>query len=145
MTRKEKIEYAKDTLLICLRFAIIIFTVLFITKNFSLQQESGHSMDPTFDDGDIILVSLNAKPKDGDVVILTTSYIDNYEVEGDHVIKRYYEDYSTDGLFVLGDNAKVSYDSRYYGEAPMEACEGVVVYDISKGFRGIVATITSIF
>ena len=108
---------------------------LCVTWGYGLQQVAGHSMDPTFDDGDIILVDFKGIPKDGDVVILTTSYIENYEIEGEHVIKRYYEEYSTDGLFVLGDNSKVSYDSRYYGEAPKEALESVVICDISKIFR----------
>lgn len=141
----EKLIYLKDTLTMVCMFAMVIGVVAFMLTHFDIQQVSGHSMDPTFDDGDIILVALGAQPEDGDVVILTTSYIDNYEVEGDHVIKRYYEEYSTDGLYVLGDNAQVSYDSRYYGEAPVEACQGVVVCDISKGIRNVVATITSIF
>ena len=42
---------------------------------------------------------LNAEPDDMDVVILTTAMIENYEAEGRHVIKRYYEDYSSEGYY----------------------------------------------
>ena len=104
---------------------------------YDIQQVAGSSMNPTFNDGDIILVDLKSEPKDNDVVILTTSYIENYEIEGEHIIKRYYEEYSTNGLYVLGDNAAVSYDSRYYGEAPVEACEGIVVCDLTRIFNNI--------
>lgn len=119
---------------IIIYLAGLIFA-LCVTSRYGLQQVAGSSMDPTFNDGDIILVDFKGIPKDQDIVILTTSYIENYEIEGEHIVKRYYEEFSTDGLYVLGDNAKVSYDSRYYGEAPKEALESVVICDISKIFR----------
>ena len=103
-----------------------------ISLRYDVQQVSGNSMNPTFCDKDIILVELNAIPKDSDVIVFTTSYIENYEVDGEHAIKRYYEKYSTNGLYVMGDNAAVSYDSRYYGEIPKEACEGVVLCNITQ-------------
>ena len=108
---------------------------LFIASRYGLQQVSGNSMNPTFNDGDIILVDFKAQPNDKDVVVLTTAYIDNYEIEGEHIIKRYYEEYSTDGLYVLGDNSQVSYDSRYYGEAPKESLQAVVICDLTKLFN----------
>lgn len=123
----------------------IIATVFYIVNNYSIHQVSGHSMDPTFQDGDLILVKLTGEPQNMDVVVLTTTKIDNYENDPGNVIKRYYEDYSTDGYFVLGDNSEVSYDSRYYGEAPKEALQGIVVFDISKGFRSLVAAISNLF
>lgn len=116
-----------------------------ISSHVSLQQVSGHSMDPTFHDGDYIIVTDLATPKDNDVITLDTSYITNYEEDGKHIIKRYYESKSTDGYYVLGDNSAISYDSRYYGEAPKEALEGVVLVDLSKSVRNTIATITSLF
>lgn len=114
-----------------------MFFAMCVLIRYDIQQVAGSSMNPTFNDGDIILVDLKSEPKDNDVVILTTSYIENYEIEGEHIIKRYYEEYSTNGLYVLGDNAAVSYDSRYYGEAPVEACEGIVVCDLTRIFNNI--------
>lgn len=110
---------------------------LCVLIRYDIQQVAGSSMNPTFNDGDIILVDLKSEPKDNDVVILTTSYIEGYEIEGEYIIKRYYEEYSTDGLFVLGDNAAVSYDSRYYGEAPKESCVGIVICDLTRMFNKI--------
>ena len=109
----------------------IIFAV-FVLSRYDIQQVVGSSMYPTFSDGDLIIVDLMGKPDDLDIVILTTSYIENYEIEGEHIVKRYHEKYSTDGLFVLGDNSSVSYDSRFYGEAPIESCEGIVVCDLTR-------------
>ena len=102
--------------------------MLYITNNFSLHQVSGDSMNPTFESDQIIFVAKNIEPKDNDIIILNTSYINNYEASGKHIIKRYYKEYSINGYYVLGDNSAVSYDSRYYGEAPKSSIEGVVLF-----------------
>ena len=109
--------------------AIIIFILLLIIiVSPEIQCVSGKSMQPTLHDGELLVVSKYITPKDGDIVIIDTSKVPNYEQDSEHIIKRYYEALSTDGYYVLGDNASCSYDSRYFGEIPKEAVEGVVLY-----------------
>lgn len=109
---------------------LVLAVMIFIT--FGLTETSGISMEPTFQDGDLLLVNFKVTPKDGDVLILDTSDMEGWENSANQIVKRYYAKYSTDGYYVLGDNTEHSYDSRYCGEIDKERLVGVVVCDLSK-------------
>ena len=96
---------------------------------------AGVSMSPTISHGDYVIVDMRGKPKDLDVVIIDISSISG--LENDLFIKRYYEDYSTDGLYIIGDNVSNSYDSRLIGEVPKECLKGVVVFNLSKWLESV--------
>lgn len=109
---------------------LVLAVMIFIT--FGLTETSGISMEPTFQDGDLLLVNFKITPEDGDVLILDTSDMEGWENSATQIVKRYYAKYSTDGYYVLGDNSEHSYDSRYCGEIDKERLVGVVVCDLSK-------------
>lgn len=109
---------------------LVLAVMIFIT--FGLTETSGISMEPTFQDGDLLLVNFKVTPEDGDVLILDTSDMEGWENSATQIVKRYYAKYSTEGYYVLGDNSEHSYDSRYCGEIDKERLVGVVVCDLSK-------------
>lgn len=121
---------------------ILVFAYM-ITSKYDLTQVAGTSMNPTFNDGDYVIVDKTIEPEDLDVVIIKVDDEDRYGAG--QIIKRYYEEYSVNGLYVIGDNVDHSLDSRVVGEFDKEDCAGVVVYNISKGFDGILASVTGIF
>lgn len=130
-----------------LPIGIVLVLAVIILITFGLTETSGTSMEPTFKDGDILLVNFRVTPKDGDVLILDTSDMDEWENSANQIVKRYYAKHSTDGYYVLGDNADHSYDSRYCGEIDKERLIGVVVCNLSKdGILDILkAIVTGIF
>lgn len=71
---------------------------------------SGHSMTPTYKEGDNVLVSsvplIFAKPKKGDVVV--------FEKFNRFYIKRI-DKMEKGKYFLVGDNKKDSFDSRRFG------------------------------
>jgi nickel-type superoxide dismutase maturation protease len=82
------------------------------------------SMEPAIMDGDYVLVSaLHSRLRNGDVVILP------HPKTGLYLIKRV-SGIKGDSLFVLGDNAKLSDDSRSFGY--VKSCEiiGKVIYKV---------------
>lgn len=130
-----------------LPIGIVLVLAVMILITFGLTETSGTSMEPTFKDGDILLVNCKVTPKDGDVLILDTSDMDGWENSANQIVKRYYAKHSQDGYYVLGDNADHSYDSRYCGEIDKERLIGVVVCNLSKdGILDILkAIVTGIF
>lgn len=124
---------------------------------------SGKSMSPTFETGDILLVKKWAIPQNEDIVTAYIKELDIVVVkrvigsEGDRIriaesaiyrneklLKRFigYErqDHNTIELtvpkgyvFLLGDNWKISIDSRDFGCVPIDAIKGVVVKGIEGG------------
>lgn len=108
-------------------FSFLALAIWILTR-FSVTQVHGNSMTPTYSDGDYLIVDLKKEPEDGDVVIIDTTTIDNWNHSSTQIIKRYYTEYSTDGLYVLGDNPEASYDSRYVGEIDKDCLVGVVVF-----------------
>lgn len=127
-TKKRKKLESIDKLLILM----VIVTVLIVTFNstFRIECVDGSSMEDTLHNEDIILVNYRVSAddlSDRDIVILDTAYMKNYKQHSPSIIKRYYADLSTTGLYVLGDNAEISYDSRYFGEAEKEALRGKMV------------------
>lgn len=124
----------------------LILAIILLT-NFGVTTVGGRSMNPTLADGDLLLVSFTATPKDGDMIILDTSDMEGWNNSSTQIVKRYYAEYSTDGYYVLGDNPDHSYDSRHFGEIDKDRLVGVVVCDLSNtdalGF--VTAIITGIF
>ena len=110
---------------------VAIFALaLAITSTFKIAQVSGHSMDPTLADGDILVVFAYGKPSDQDIVILDTK---GTNLQSDFIVKRYYEDKSTDDeVWLEGDNKAKSYDSRVLGTFDKDKVSGVVIFDITQ-------------
>ena len=86
---------------------------------------SGHSMSPTFSEGDNVLASslplLFLKPKNGDVVVFK-KYNRLY-------IKRIGE-VKNNKYFLVGDNKKDSQDSRRFGLVLRNQIKGKVLFKI---------------
>ena len=95
----------------------------------SLQIVSGRSMSPTLNKEeqsvflDVVLVSKTSEFSKGDIVLLS----DPVRTERTKLVKRV-ADVSSSGnsVFVLGDNANHSTDSRHFGSVPAVMVEGVV-------------------
>lgn len=85
---------------------------------------SGHSMEPTFKEGQILLVSsipyLFQKRKVGDVVVIKDPR------DGRLLLKRI-EKKEKDKYFVAGDNPASSTDSRTFGPIPRKNILGKVI------------------
>lgn len=86
---------------------------------------SGHSMSPTFSEGENVLVSslplLFAKPRKGDVVV--------FEKYNRFYIKRIGK-IKEEKYFLVGDNKKDSEDSRRFGSVAREQIKGKIIYKI---------------
>ena len=115
-----------------LPIGIVLILAVVIVLTFGVTETSGISMEPTFKDGDLLLVNFRVTPKDGDVLILNTADMEGWENSATQIVKRYSAKDSTDGYYVLGDNAEHSYDSRYCGEIDKERLIGVAVCNLSK-------------
>ena len=115
-----------------LPIGIVLVLAVVIVLTFGVTETSGRSMEPTCKDGDLLLVNFRVTPKDGDVLILNTADMEGWENSSTQIVKRYSAKDSTDGYYVLGDNAEHSYDSRYCGEIDKERLIGVAVCNLSK-------------
>lgn len=85
-----------------------------------IRRVQGHSMVPVLPPGTLVFAwrwFTHLKP---DSVIIFTR-------QSRETIKRL-DRVSDDGLFVLGDHAETSTDSRQYGTIPKELVEGVVIW-----------------
>jgi signal peptidase I len=96
--------------------------------NYKIYRVAGNSMSFTLEDGDYVLVASNKEVQDTDVVVCNTEHI---YTANPYIIKRYSATQSTYGLYLLGDNEHVSYDSRNFGELPKSSCEGVAIIRFS--------------
>ena len=90
--------------------ALIVVVIAILLYIFPIIEVCGESMNPTFNDGDIILgcrlYSLN----------VNSVYVFHPPVGEKYVIKRLTQVSSTTNkLFFEGDNSDCSYDSRMYG------------------------------
>ena len=140
------IEEHKDNIVNQIKcFIIDIFKALFIISiimvvnyaNVRYQPAvvNGSSMSPTLNNGDLIIIDTWKTPKDGDILSINTTWITNYDNEAGYIVKRYCEEKSTTGYYLLGDNSKVSYDSRFYGEVDKRGLQGVIVCSIPGIFK----------
>lgn len=121
-----------------LRQAVALFVFLIIAflyqSFFTLSVVRGKSMEPTFHDGQVVLVGkgglLFGPLKHGDVVVFTR----NGELLVKRVVALPYE-IAPDGtrvpanhIYVVGDNLEVSEDSRIFGPIPLNSVIGKVLY-----------------
>lgn len=116
------------------KIILILIGMLVFVNIFSIDYVSGDSMDPTLKNGDYVLTTNIGKIKDNDIVIVDTSK--NNKFDSQKIIKRYVANKSTDNeVWVEGDNASVSYDSRFTGPVKRTDVESHMVLNISGLFR----------
>ncbi|MFI2759473.1 S26 family signal peptidase [Streptomyces echinatus] len=131
-----------------------------LRTNFRVVRLNGSSMEPAYRDGDRLLVRLGARPKAGQVVMAMSPtawhphYADRREVPGGtegFVVKRVLAvtgdpaprgirlnphdvldgRIASDRLVLVGDNSRVSFDSRKVGCYPADQILGVVLRALS--------------
>ncbi|MCS6949611.1 MAG: signal peptidase I [Armatimonadota bacterium] len=116
--------------------ALFVFGIIAFLYHsfFTLSVVRGKSMEPTFHDGQVVLVGkggmLFGPLKHGDVVVFTR----NGELLVKRVVALPYE-IAPDGtqvpanhIYVVGDNLEVSEDSRAFGPIPLSSVIGKVLY-----------------
>ena len=84
---------------------------------------TGSSMEPSYSDGDYLLVSRLRSPRKGDVVVLQQA--------GRQILKRV-QKIKGRKYYVRGDNKKQSTDSRAFGWISKEEIFGKVIFRIKK-------------
>jgi len=83
----------------------------------------GDSMRPTFSPGTIVLGLRFIRPRVGNIVVA--------EYDGREIIKRVAH-IGSEGVYVLGDNADQSTDSRSYGWLAPQTIKSVIVGSIKR-------------
>lgn len=114
-------QYLKTISVLLLFFIPLIYFDL----NYKTAITVGRSMDPTIRDGETLIISQNKEPKVGDIVSVHVNR--QYGTDAEYIVKRIAA-IENGKMYLLGDNAEVSYDSRYYGYVPMDWLDGVVIY-----------------
>ena len=112
-------------LLFFLFMSFIIFSIC--TMPIKVAQVSGNSMNTTLENGDILIINTKKTPKINDIVSVRVNNLNSVKLEYDYIVKRIV-DITEEGMYLLGDNAAVSYDSRYFGYVPLSNLDGVVVF-----------------
>lgn len=79
----------------------------------------GNSMSPVLKNGDIVLIKPQTKLKQGDIVLASHPYKKNVKI-----LKRIKEFNENGDLFLVGDNADESTDSRTFGAVPLKNVTG---------------------
>ncbi|MDQ3089208.1 MAG: nickel-type superoxide dismutase maturation protease [Acidobacteriota bacterium] len=87
----------------------------------------GNSMLPTLKNGDVVLVNPQAKLKQGDIVLANHPYKKSVKI-----LKRIKEFTDNGDLFLIGDNAGDSTDSRTFGAVSLKYIIGKVTCHLSK-------------
>jgi nickel-type superoxide dismutase maturation protease len=91
-------------------------------RHFERVEVAGLSMAPTLEPGDHILVWRTGSVHPGDIVAASDP-----SRPGRAVLKRVVEA-GPAGVFLLGDNAEHSTDSRQYGPVPITSVQGRAIY-----------------
>ncbi len=84
-------------------------------------------MLPTLKNGDVVLVNPQAKLKQGDIVLANHPYKKSVKI-----LKRIKEFTDNGDLFLIGDNAGDSTDSRTFGAVSLKYIIGKVTCHLSK-------------
>jgi len=111
---------------------LVLAIALFVVKRyfFGIVKVDGDSMYPTLKDGEYVLMRITDEVEVGDVIILHVDY--EYEMESEYIIKRVAKIAPSGSVYVLGDNADVSFDSRQCGYFPREIIRGKVIFEFKK-------------
>jgi signal peptidase I len=129
-------KIVKEIISYILIFISSFFIALVLTHSFRLARVCGTSMEPTLQDGDILLIRCDKTPDDQDIITLTSDGNDAFTHKD--LVKRYYAERSTDNeIWVEGDNKAESLDSRLAGTLDRNNIDGVVILDLSKFFRDL--------
>lgn len=87
---------------------------------------SGSSMEPTLAPGELVMVDLwsyrHRRPREGEIVLVAGP-----SPGGSHLVKRVASTREA-GLWLLGDNAGHSIDSRHFGPVPVDRIQGRIVW-----------------
>ncbi len=86
----------------------------------------GKSMNPTLEDGEVVLVDRAAKIEIGDIVVARHPIEQRSEV-----VKRIERINERGHYFLVGDNLEDSNDSRHFGAVTREYIQGKVVARLS--------------
>ncbi len=113
--------------------ALLFIVLLILFVNIDIYEVKGASMESTLLEGEYVIVFCNKEPEDGNIIVCDTTEI---YMDEQYIIKRYDEDSSSYGLYVVGDNEMDSVDSRTFGELPKYSFKGVAVLSFSLD-RGI--------
>jgi len=111
---------------------LVLAIALFVVKRyfFGIVKVDGDSMYPTLKDGEYVLMRITDEVEVGDVIILHVDY--EYEMESEYIIKRVAKIAPSGSVYVLGDNADVSFDSRQCGYFPKEIIRGKVIFEFNR-------------
>lgn len=128
-------EFLKEFRLVLILFVLAI--ALFVVKRyfFGIVKVDGDSMYPTLKDGEYVLMKITEDVEVGDIIILHVDY--EFGMDSEFIIKRVAEIAEDGSVYVLGDNSKVSHDSRQCGYFPKEIIRGKVIFEFKRiGFWG---------
>lgn len=111
---------------------LVLAIALFVVKRyfFGIVKVDGDSMYPTLKDGEHVLMKITDDVKVGDIIILHVDY--EFGMDSEFIIKRVAEIAEDGSVYVLGDNSKVSHDSRQCGYFPKEIIRGKVVFEFKQ-------------
>lgn len=117
----------KLLLLLLLLLGILLLSIVLFFSRFSLSMVFGRSMLPTYYEGDICIIDRKYKElKVGSI------YCFQSPIEDKVLIKRctYVSDVfkQNTALYLEGDNAEESHDSRHFGFVPVNLVIGEVVF-----------------
>ena len=86
----------------------------------------GRSMEPTLQDGEVVLISRETKIEAGDIVVAKHPLEQKTEI-----LKRVERINERGHYFLVGDNLEESSDSRHFGAVAREYIKGKVVARLS--------------
>lgn len=91
-----------------------------LTSPFMIRRVQGHSMLPVLPPGTLVWGFCWFRRLKAEKVVIA-------EHSGREIVKRI-DDIKPEGLFLVGDHAEASTDSRHYGIVPRESVRAVVVW-----------------
>lgn len=107
-------------------FYVMCILLFYFVTGYKIAMVSGHSMEPTLNDGEFCILQTRCTLEDGDIIVIDTTEEPNIPVSS--IIKRYIATQSSsDEIYVLGDNRSHSYDSRKFGRLKRKNVVGKII------------------